>query len=152
MKVLECSERAENIINRKNTIFYIETVLNFFVQLRKIFFLRSIENKIWKFLDFFGFFWKSEKKVKIFQWKILTEKSIFLNKFSIFEFPEKNIFPKKIKFCFRSILEKIFFGVEKKSWGQLRCKKMCSFDLWCFQRVLSTLTPSSKHFKSEVTI
>ena len=51
MKELECSERAENIMNRKNTIFYIEAILNFFVQLQKIFFLRSIENKI-----FFGFF------------------------------------------------------------------------------------------------
>ena len=30
MKGLECSKRAENIINRKVSIFYIETVLNFF--------------------------------------------------------------------------------------------------------------------------
>ena len=43
--MLECSKRAENIINRKVTIFYIETVLNFFFQLRKIIFLRSIEKK-----------------------------------------------------------------------------------------------------------
>ena len=38
--------------------------------------------------------------------------------------------------------EKIyFFGVEKKIGVQLRCKKIWSFDLWGFQRVLSTLTP-----------
>ena len=54
MKGLECSKRAENIINRKVSIFYIETVLNFFFQLRKIFFLRSIEKK-------------SKKKVKFFE-------------------------------------------------------------------------------------
>ena len=49
---LECSKHAENIINRKVTIFYIETVLNFFFQLRKIFFLRSIEKKYRNFNDF----------------------------------------------------------------------------------------------------
>ena len=45
MKGLECSKRAENIINRKVSIFYIETVLNFFFQLRKIIFVRSVEKK-----------------------------------------------------------------------------------------------------------
>ena len=47
--MLECSKRAENIINRKVTIFYIETVLNFSFQLRKIIFLRSIETKVQNF-------------------------------------------------------------------------------------------------------
>ena len=115
MKVLECSERAENIINRKNTIFYIETVLNFFVQLRKIFFLRSIENKIWNFSEFFGFFLEKWKNVIFFQWKILTEKSIFLNKFSIFEFPEKNIFPTKNQNLFSIDLRKTIFRSWKKN-------------------------------------
>ena len=45
---LPCSNRSENLINRKVSIFYIETVLNFFFQLRKIFFLRSIEKKMCK--------------------------------------------------------------------------------------------------------
>ena len=35
--MLECSKRAENIINRKVTIFYIETVLNFFSTPKNIF-------------------------------------------------------------------------------------------------------------------
>ena len=33
--MLECSKRAENIINRKVSIFYIETVLNFFFNSEK---------------------------------------------------------------------------------------------------------------------
>ena len=51
--MLECSKRAENTINRKVTIFYIETVLNFFFQLRKIIFLRSIEKKCAQKVNFF---------------------------------------------------------------------------------------------------
>ena len=43
MKGLERLKGAENIINRKISIFYIEAVLNFFFQLRKIFFLSSID-------------------------------------------------------------------------------------------------------------
>ena len=43
MRGLEFSKRSESFINRKVSIFYIETVLNYFFQLRKIFFLRSIE-------------------------------------------------------------------------------------------------------------
>ena len=35
--MLECSKRAENIINRKVSIFYIETVLNFFSAPKNIF-------------------------------------------------------------------------------------------------------------------
>ena len=45
---------------------------------------------------------------------------------------------------FRSTSEKNIFRSWKKSWVQFRCKKLRPFDLWCFQRVLSTLTPSSK--------
>ena len=68
----------------------------------------------------------------------------FSKLFSFFEnFPENFRF-----FQFRSISEKIFFGVEKKSWVQLRCKKLRSFDLWCFQRLPSTLTPSSKRLQN----
>ena len=69
--MLECSKRAENIINRKVSIFYnvIETALNFFFQLRKICFLRSIEKK-WKKNNIFEKISKW-KKVKFFQWKII---------------------------------------------------------------------------------
>ena len=45
MTPLERSKGAENIRNRKISIFYIEAVLNFFFQLRIIFFLREIEKK-----------------------------------------------------------------------------------------------------------
>ena len=115
--MLECSKRVENIINRKVSIFYIETVLNFFFQLRKIFFLRSIEKKS-----------KKNEQSQNFQWKIIW---FFIENFDFVHF---------FYFFFRSISEKIFFGVEKKSWVQFRCKKLRPFDLWCFQRVLSTLT------------
>ena len=50
---LECSKRVENIISRKVSIFYIETVLNFSFQLRKIIFLRPIEKKVHKKVKFF---------------------------------------------------------------------------------------------------
>ena len=48
MEGLECSKLAENIINRKVSIFYIETVLHFFlnffsIDLTKIFF--GVEKK-----------------------------------------------------------------------------------------------------------
>ena len=40
------------------------------------------------------------------------------------------ILKKKSQIFFRS---HFFFGVEKKSWIQLRCKKLRSLDCWCFQ-------------------
>ena len=64
MRGLECSKRAESIINRKVSIFYIETVLNFFFQLRKMFFLRSIEKKVKKKVEIFEIFSKHEKSQK----------------------------------------------------------------------------------------
>ena len=75
--MLECSKRAENIINRKVTIFYIETVLNFFFQLRKIIFLRSIEKKVQKFQ------WFPIEK----QWDLSKYLQLLLD----FVFPKKNI-------------------------------------------------------------
>ena len=59
---LPCPDRSENPINRKSIIFYIETVLNFFFQLRKIFFLRSISKKS----DFFGKILKNRKMFDFF--------------------------------------------------------------------------------------
>ena len=69
---------------------------------------------------------------------------LFIGNFDFFSFFEnfsKNVF---FSLFFPIDLRKIFFGVEKKSWVQFRCKKLRPFDLWCFQRVLSTLIPSSK--------
>ena len=85
------------------------------------------------------------EKVKKCQWKIIIFFMIFHWKFAFF-YVSKNF--KNVHFYFilffRSISEKIFFGVEKKSLVQFRCKKLRPFELWCFQRVLSTLTPPSK--------
>ena len=61
----ECRDRAKNLRNGKIIIFYIEVVLNFFFQLRKITFLRSIEKKSEKNLKKK---WKFEK-VEIFNQK-----------------------------------------------------------------------------------
>ena len=41
----ECSKRSGNLINRKNTIFYIETIPNFFSQLQKNIFFSTDQKK-----------------------------------------------------------------------------------------------------------
>ena len=95
-------------------------------------FLRSIL-KVWKISDFFL---KNRKKVKIFQRKIIWIFIDFLT-FFIFHFFLKNFFfPKKL---FWSNPEKLFFGLRKKSWVKLRCRKVRSFDCWCFPIDLRTL-------------
>ena len=81
-------------------------------------------------------FRKSFRVLKIFLCKL--QRKIFK---TLKDFQKISLF---FTFFFRSTSEKIFFGVENKSWVQFRCKKLRPFDLWCFQRVLSTLTPSSK--------
>ena len=48
---LECSERAENHINRKSIIFYIEAIPKFFSQLRKKNFFFRVQIKIRIFFD-----------------------------------------------------------------------------------------------------
>ena len=82
---------------------------------------------------YFWDFFKIRKNQK-FQWKI----NIFpIEKILIFHW----------HFWFSRILEKIsknifyfffdhkknIFWSRKKSWGQLRCRKVRSFDFWCFQ-------------------
>ena len=131
---MECRNRAENIINRKVTIFYIETVLNFFFQLRKK--ISEVDRK------------KSKKKVDIFQnpkgfW-------IFFLTFSRFSanFRKLSLF---FHIFFRSISEKIFFGVEKKSWVQFRCKKLRPFDLWCFRSDCHTPSWGNSQMKKYIT-
>ena len=74
-----------------------------------------------KFCLCFGWF---TFKFDIF-WKSKFSKSFFSKIFFRIRFFRNNMF---------FDLEKIFFfGVEKKSWVQLRCKKVWSFDCWCFQ-------------------
>ena len=85
-------------------------------------------------------FWNI-KKVENFQWKTIHILWFSIENFQLFFMFQKKYF---FFYFFWSISEKIFFGVEKKSWVQFRCKKLRPFDLWCFQRVLSTLTPPSK--------
>ena len=59
MEGLECPKRAENVINRELSHFYIEAIPNFFFQLPKIIFRRSIEKKSKTKVDIFS---KSEKR------------------------------------------------------------------------------------------
>ena len=131
MEGLECSKRAENIINRKVSIFYIETVLNFFFQLRKIIFLRSTEKKIKPKSEHFWNFFENEKKSTIFN----ENHMIFIeNCWFFFIFEQFSRMPTFwFYFFFRSISEKLFFGVEKKAGVQFRCKKLRPFDLWGFR-------------------
>ena len=125
--MIECSKHVENIIIRKVSIFYIETVLNFFFQLRKIIFLRSIEKKMLKMLKKFR---KSEKCQGFVQnplgfWNILKFflcKSKKIRKFSLF-----------FTYFFSIDLRKNIFWSWKKSWVQFRCKNLRPFDLWGFQ-------------------
>ena len=94
-----------------------------------------------KFLKFF----RKMKKVKNFQWEIIWFSIEFFWLFSNFEkFSKFSIFH---FYFFRSISEKIFFGVEKKCWVQFRCRKLCSFHLWYFRRVLISLTLPNRTIK-----
>ena len=82
----DCRNRSGNLINRKISLFYMESMLNFVFQLQKIFFQKKSLKKS-----------KIRKKSK-FQWKSIDFHWFF------FRFLEKNkdFFSKKI-----------FFGVEK---------------------------------------
>ena len=85
MEGLECSKRDENIINRKVLIFYIETVLNFLFQVRKINFRRSIEKNKHKSEHFLRTNRKSQKiNGKLYEHFLLFGK--FFKKHSLFIF------------------------------------------------------------------
>ena len=75
--MLQCSKRAENIINRKVTIFYIETVLNFFFSTPKNNFSEIDRKKNENFLEKFQ---KNIFRKSIFNWKIDFFKFIFFRK------------------------------------------------------------------------
>ena len=114
------------------------------------------------FLHRYGYphFFSAHKKIqKIFDRKIFFRKKV-TNIFSDF-FPSKMRFSENQKFSivfgifrksnekffeeiFRSPKKNFFLGVEI-FWGyQYRCKKICSFDLWCFQSSPSTLSPPNQ--------
>ena len=122
----ECRNRPENIRNRKISLFYIEAVPDFFFQDQKTFFLWSKKNVKHIFWIFFQNPGKSKISMKNLNFSI-EKLSIFHWNFWFFRI-SKNIFS-----FFVSITKYIYFGLEKKSWGQLRCRKVRSFDFWCFQ-------------------
>ena len=127
---LECSEHAENLINRKIIFFYIEAVPQFFSQLRK---------KILFFLDRKK---KSAKKVKIFE---ICEISKFGEKiynrvsFVIFEISKISFFlgggdfPRFFLRTFFRFISLFFLkkiSIEKKYiFSELRKKLGYSFDV-----------------------
>ena len=121
------SKRDENPINRKTCNFYIEAVPQIFSQLRKKIIRARLKN--FKFLGNFDF-------SKGFLIKALEICKLFKNvqHFRFFRPPKKFFFQK----TFLEWAKNIFFGVEIFWWVQLRCKKLWSFDLWCFQSVWST--------------
>ena len=98
MEWLECSKHGENIINRKVSIFYIETVLNFFFSTPKNIFSEIDRKK------------KKKKKVHIF--RNLKKKSTFsMKNHMIFHwFFWLFSLLKKTTFCFSIAI--FFFGVE----------------------------------------
>jgi hypothetical protein len=92
---LGCSKRVENVINRKNTILYIEAIPKCFYKLKMFFFLNSekIEEKIGKSKKF----QISKKKMDFF------EKSFFSAK--------KNLEQKhRFFFCSKIFWGQFFFG------------------------------------------
>ena len=118
--MIECRNRSENLINRKLSNFYIETVIQFFFQLRKVFFFSIVKKKQTFFFENFDFFRANFLDVGVFT------KQIFLADIFFWDF-------------FLSPVKKYFFGLEKKIRKKIRCRKFIRFDLWNFQSDSGTL-------------
>ena len=85
----ECRNRSENLINRKFSIFYIKTILQFFFQLR-----------------FFFFFFGQQKKIKKSFWPKIKIWRFFENRkfWSIYFFLDQH-------FRFSENFRRFFFGL-----------------------------------------
>ena len=117
-----------NFLHRNCTQFFFSTPKNIFSGIDR----KKVNKKKWNFSKFF----RNIKKINKISMKNYM---IFIENFDFFNFGKfSNIF--FFFTFFRSISEKIFFGVEKQSWVQFRCKKSWSFDLWCFQSDSGTLS------------
>jgi len=140
-RCLECRNHAKNLINGKISFFYIEAISQKNSQLRKKTFPKIIffgtkkfpENVHPQKISCF-----CRRKSANFEFQILSF-SILVELFS------KNIFSKMLFLIDRkkSDFFDFFSELRKKCWYSfdVRLRKFRSFDLWCFQLILSTANP-----------